>query len=337
MPPNPSIEIPTSYETLPTTHIKLSHHPAGSASATPVVIITLNRPEKRNAFTPQMADGLERVFATLDLDERVKSVVLTGAGSTFCAGADLEIGFRGGPERAGDHRDRYPGLHPPRLAMNDNQSHLVAVELPWLFTDVANPPSPRYKGRPIAHEKSKYGFVFARRGITMESCSSYFLPRLIGYSRALYLVSTGGVFPAISPHFDGLFAETLPEQAQILPRALELAAEIAQNVSPMASALNRALLWRGSESAEEAHLLESSIISQVFGSKYISRSISPGSTCAETDALSRDQLEGVKAFFEKRNPDFTATLEEHGPANYPWWHEVNIHTKPKAVKETSKL
>lgn len=116
MSPNPpSIEIPTSYETLPTTHIKLSHHPAGSASATPVIIVTLNRPEKRNAFTSQMAEDLERVFATLDLDERVKTVVLTGAGDTFCAGADLEVGFRGGPERASDHRDRYIGLRLPRV------------------------------------------------------------------------------------------------------------------------------------------------------------------------------------------------------------------------------
>ncbi|KAK1143455.1 hypothetical protein N8T08_006783 [Aspergillus melleus] len=313
MPPNPSsIDIPTSYETLPTTHIKLSHHPAGSAYATPVVIITLNRPEKRNAFTSQMADDLERVFATLDLDERVKAVVLTGAGPTFCAGADLEIGFRGGPERAGDHRDSGGrvalAIHrcrKPTIAAI--QGSAVGVGMTMTLPAVIR----------IAHEKSKYGFVFARRGITMESCSSYFLPRLIGYSRALYLVSTGGVFPATSPHFNGLFAETLPEQAQILPRALELAVEMAQNVSPMASALNRALLWRGPESAEEAHLLESSVISQMFGSK--------------------DQMEGVKAFFEKRQPDFTATLEEHGPANYPWWHEVNIDTKPKAVKEASKL
>lgn len=103
----------------------------------------------------------------------------------------------------------------------------------------------------------------------MESCSSYFLPRLIGHSRTLYLISTGGVFPPTSPHFNGLFAETLPEQTQILPRALEMAVEIAENVSPMASALNRALVWRGPESPEEAHLLESSIIRHMFSSKYV--------------------------------------------------------------------
>ncbi|PLB45290.1 enoyl-CoA hydratase/isomerase family protein [Aspergillus steynii IBT 23096] len=313
MPPIPSsIMIPTSYESLPTTHIKLSHHPAGSASATPVVIVTLNRPDKGNAFTPQMAEGLERVFATFDLDECVKTVVLTGAGTFFCAGADLDIGFRRGPERASDHRDSGGrvalAIHrcrkPTIAAM---QGSAVGVGMTMTLPAVIR----------IAHEKSKYGFVFARRGITMESCSSYFLPRLIGYSRALYLVSTGGVFPSTSPHFNGLFAESLPEQAQILPRALELAAEIAENVSPMASALNRALVWRGPESAEEAHLLESNIIWHMFGSK--------------------DQEEGVKAFFEKRKPDFKATLEEHGPANYPWWYEVHIDTKPRAAREPSKL
>lgn len=121
----------------------------------------------------------------------------------------------------------------------------------------------------IAHNASKYGFVFGRRGITMESCSSYFLPRLIGFSRAMYLVSTGAVFPPTSPHFNGLFAESLADPAAVLPRALELATEIAQNVSPMASTLNRALMWRGPASPEEAHLLESSIICHMFGAGYV--------------------------------------------------------------------
>lgn len=103
----PSIVIPPSYEKLPTTHIKVSHYPAGAETATPVVVVVLNRPEKRNAFTGAMAEDLERVFAMFDVDERVKTVVLTGAGNTFCAGADLEIGFpEGRDERPVDHRDR---------------------------------------------------------------------------------------------------------------------------------------------------------------------------------------------------------------------------------------
>ncbi|KAH1417462.1 hypothetical protein KXW29_005348 [Aspergillus fumigatus] len=313
--PNPPpVAIPTSYESLQTTHIKVSHHPAGSPTVTPVVIVTLNRPDKHNAFTLAMAEDLERVFGMFDLDERVKVVVLTGAGKTFCAGADLEIGFGGGRERerTADHRDSGGrvalAIHrcrKPTIAAV--QGSAVGVGMTMILPAAIR----------IAHESSKYGFVFARRGITMESCSSYFLPRLIGYSRAMFLVSTGSVYPPNSKHFDGLFAETLPEGTQVLPRALELAAEIAENVSPMASALNRALMWRGPESPEEAHLLESGILYHMFGA--------------------RDQREGVSAFFEKRKPNFKATLEHDGPANYPWWSEASIDPPAKAAKESSKL
>lgn len=102
----PPIEIPSSYESFPTRHIKVSHYPVGSSTATPVVIVTLNRPEKRNAFTMDMAEDLEKVFNLFDRDERVRAIVLTGAGNTFCAGADLDIGFRALEPRARDHRDR---------------------------------------------------------------------------------------------------------------------------------------------------------------------------------------------------------------------------------------
>jgi enoyl-CoA hydratase/carnithine racemase len=101
------IVIPTSYETIPATHIKVSHHPSGSKTATPVVIVTLNRPEKQNTFTREMMDDFEKVYPIFDVDERVKVIVLTGAGKSFCAGADLEIGFNSGSkERVMDHRDR---------------------------------------------------------------------------------------------------------------------------------------------------------------------------------------------------------------------------------------
>ncbi|OKO97851.1 hypothetical protein PENSUB_9777 [Penicillium subrubescens] len=100
-----AIDIPTSYETLDLTHIKISHHPPGSPSATPVVVITLNRPEKHNAFTPDMADSLTQAYQMFHIDPRVKVVVLTGAGKMFCAGMDLDIGFGDGEGRAGDFRD----------------------------------------------------------------------------------------------------------------------------------------------------------------------------------------------------------------------------------------
>jgi enoyl-CoA hydratase/carnithine racemase len=116
----------------------------------------------------------------------------------------------------------------------------------------------------------------------MEACSSFFLPRLVGFSRAMYLVSTGAVYPPNSKHFGDLFAETLPDPSQVLPRALELAADIAQNVSPLASHLNRSLMWRGADSAEGAHLLDSSVIYHMFAGPYV---LSPRwvYSCGHTD------------------------------------------------------
>lgn len=100
-----ALDIPTSYETLGLTDIKISHHPIGAPSATPVVVITLNRPEKHNGFTPAMSDSLTLAYQMFHVDPRVKVVVLTGAGRMFCAGMDLDIGFGNGEGRAVDFRD----------------------------------------------------------------------------------------------------------------------------------------------------------------------------------------------------------------------------------------
>jgi enoyl-CoA hydratase/carnithine racemase len=119
----------------------------------------------------------------------------------------------------------------------------------------------------IGCQKSKYGFVFPRRGLTMESSSSFFLPRLIGYSNALYLITTGSTFPPTSPHFGTLFQETYPDPSQVVTRALELATEVAENVSPMASYLSRELMWRNPGSAEETHLVDSAVLYHMFSGK----------------------------------------------------------------------
>lgn len=156
----------------------------------------------------------------------------------------------------------------------------------------------------------------------------------------MFLISTGGVYPPQPQYFGDLFVETVPEAAQVLPKALEVASEVAANVSPMASVVSRALLWEGASSPEDAHLLESQVFHGMIGSRYVVRvafamlvSIMLALTCGY---CSRDHQEGVESFFEKRNPEFTADLQNNHPM-FPWWHEKNVGIEPKGTKEHSKL
>ncbi|KAF9887244.1 hypothetical protein FE257_010372 [Aspergillus nanangensis] len=246
-----------------------------------------------------MASSLEQAFQMLHSDERVKVVVLTGTGRMFCAGSDLDVGFGDGKEHPNDFRDIGGRV---AVAMHRCQKPTI-VALQGSAVGVGMTMTLPAAIR-ICHAKSKYGFVFTRRGLPLESCSSYFLPRLIGLSRAMFLITTGGVYPPESRFFGDLFTEALPEADRVLPRALELASDIADNVSPMASALSRAMLWDGADSPEQAHLLESMVFHSRVGS--------------------HDHQEGVNSFFEKRKPAFKANLQGNWPPNYPWWVQPNI-------------
>ncbi|KAJ5948383.1 Enoyl-CoA hydratase AKT3-1 [Penicillium verhagenii] len=303
------IDIPTSYETLKLTHLKISHHPSGAPKATPVVTFILDRAEKHNAFTPEMAESLTQAYRIVHLDPRVKAVVLTGAGRMFCAGSDLDVGFGSGEGRAVDFRDiggrvalAMHRCHKPTIVALNGSAVGVGMTMTL-------PAAVR-----ICHEKSKYGFVFTRRGLTIESCASYFLPRLVGFSRAMYLITTGGVYPPTSEHFGDLFTEVLPDAGKVLPRGLELAQEIAENVSPLASSMSRALMWEGPGTPEAAHLLESRVFHHMIGQ--------------------RDYKEGVRSFLEKRRPRFESELL--GAPYYPWWSEVDI-TREVTVPKGPKL
>jgi len=301
------VKIPQSYETLPVKHIKVSHYPENASQATPVIVVTLNRPKQGNAFTIQMMQDFELVYPMFDLDERVKCVVITGAGKMFCAGADLEIGFPGSDgdrERVLDHRDSggrlnlciYRCRKPTIVALNGSA---VGVGMTLGLSAAIR----------IAHASSKYGFVFARRGIPMESNSSFFLPRLIGHSNALYLMTTGDLYRGDSKHFGSLFQEVIEDQPGVLKRALELASTIAQKTSVLAGFMNRELMWRGKPSAEETHLLDSAVLYHMFANP--------------------DCKEGVQSFLEKREAHFSATLEQHGPEIFPWYSEIDTGSRPR--------
>lgn len=164
----------------------------------------------------------------------------------------------------------------------------------------------------IAYSKAKIGFVFSRRGIITEACSSYFLPRLIGFSRALHLTTTGSVLPAEHRLLNDLFSEVLPTPEATLHRALELAGDLARNTSTVSTKLIRDLMYRGPNGAEEAHLLESRIVHDLYGSK--------------------DNVEGVQSFFEKRRPLFNATMTGDAPDAWPWWSQVNVDYRPSGSR-----
>ena len=169
----------------------------------------------------------------------------------------------------------------------------------------------------VACASAKIGFVFARRGIVMEACSSYFLPRLIGMSRAMHLITTGSVYPASHPLLTNLLSEVQPTPEATVARALELADEVAKNTSTVSTKLMRDLMYRGANSAEGAHLLDSRIIFGLFGSK--------------------DNNEGVKSFFEKRPPNFQGKMPDDAPNAYPWWERVDVASSAKASPLGSKL
>ncbi|MCZ6465588.1 MAG: crotonase/enoyl-CoA hydratase family protein [Proteobacteria bacterium] len=266
-----------------------------------VFTITLNRPDRLNAFTATMMNELLDVLDEVDGNDEIRAVIVTGAGRGFCAGADLASGgstFDAGGSGSGvvprDGGGRvtlrlYECVKPLIAAING-----PAVGVGITFTlpmDIR-----------LASESAKFGFVFARRGIVPEACSSWFLPRVVGISKAMEWVATGRVFPAAEALAARLVSEVLPPD-QLLPRARELAVEIASHTSAMSVALSRQLLWRmlGADHPMEAHKLDSRAIHFM--------------------GASPDAREGVQSFLEKRAPRFTMKVSSDAPDFFPWWKD----------------
>lgn len=169
------LDLPSSYAALPFEQIRVSHVPESSKEVTPVVVLTLYRPKNYNAFTEKLMRETENAFELFDVDDRVKCVVIAGHGKMFCAGADLDIGFSHGKEPIRDHRD---GGGRVSLAIHRCRKPTIGAihgSAVGVGITMTLPMTIR-----IAYEKAKVGFVFARRGIIMEACSSFFLPKLIG-------------------------------------------------------------------------------------------------------------------------------------------------------------
>jgi enoyl-CoA hydratase/carnithine racemase len=275
-----------------------------------VATLTLNRPDKMNAFTGQMMLDMIAAFDATDADDSVGAVIVTGAGRAFCAGADLSAGgstfdsearvARGERGRSeGDERIRdgggrltlriFESLKPVIAAVNGAAVGVGAtMQLPM---DIR-----------LASSEARYGFVFTRRGITLEACSSYFLPKVVGMQTALEWAYTGRVFPASEAHERGL-VRSLHAPDELLPAAKAIAREIVDNTSPVSVALTRQMLWRmaGADHPMEAHKVDSRAIFR--------------------RGASADAREGVTAFLEKRPAKFPLTVSKDMPDFFPWWEE----------------
>ena len=273
-----------------------------------VMTLTLNRPDRLNALTAQMVRDLLDVLDVIDADDDVRAVIVTGAGRGFCAGADLGSGGdtfdsgSGAEAGAGDGKRSVPrdggGLITLRL-FDCKKVLIAAINGPAVGVGITMTLPMDIR---IASERSKMGFVFARRGIVPEACSSWFLPRVVGISQAMKWVASGRVFPASEALAGGLVSELLPPD-ELLPRAREIAHEIAQNTSALSIALSRQLLWKmlGADHPMEAHKLDSRAI-QYMGA-------------------SADAYEGVQSFLEKRDPVFSMKVSQDLPDFYPWWRD----------------
>jgi len=279
---------------------ELEHH---------VLTITLNRPDRLNAWTPTMGRELIASFDQADADDEVRVVVITGAGRGFCAGADLA----GGGETF-DQRQRESGETVPR----DDGGQLVPRDGGGQFTlrvfDCTKPVIAAINGPAVgvgatmtlpmdirlAAEEARLGFVFARRGIVPEACSSWFLPRIVGISRAMEWVATGRVFSAAEALEAGLVRSVHPA-GELLDAAYALAREIADHTAPVSVALARQMMWRmlGAEHPMIAHRADSR---GMF-----------------TRGQSADAREGISSFLEKRAADYPDRISAGLPDLFGGW------------------
>jgi len=269
-----------------------------------VLTITLNRPERLNAYTLTMCNELIDAFGRADADDDVRVVIVTGAGRAFCAGADLSpdgVTSERRPGEASDdveeHRERAGRLTLPIYDLK--KPVIAAINGPAAGVGITMTLAMDIR---LASENARIGFVFTRRGIVAEGASHWFLPRIVGMGKAAEWILTGRVFGAQEALAHGLVTEVLPPDA-LIPRAREIALEIAQNTSAISVALCRQLLWKmvGADHPMEAHKIESKGVEWSF--------------------QQADAREGITSFLEKRPPNFTMKPSTDMPEFYPWWTE----------------
>ncbi len=265
-------------------------------------LITLNRPEKLNAFNAKMMAEMLDIFDLIDSKDSIKAVIITGEGRAFCAGADLSAGadtfnseFDTSAEFSKDFRRdsggiltlrMYNCLKPIVIACNGDAVGIGASL--QLAADIR-----------VASTASRFGFVFAKRGIVPDACSSWFLPRIVGISKALELCFSGEIFSAEDALKFGM-VNYLFEPDELLNASKEIAKKLFSNTAPVSVALTRHMIWDMSSatSPEDAHIIDSKAI--------------------DSRGASKDAAEGVMSFLEKREAEYKNKISTDMPSFFPW-------------------
>ncbi|KAH9822560.1 ClpP/crotonase-like domain-containing protein [Melampsora americana] len=287
-----------------------------------IIIIYLNRPTSHNSWNVLMQEELVRVYGLIDQDNRIKVVILSSVpvGRHFCVGADLSKGDFSNRGQINQKRNlkfdskeyRDPGgkvalaiyrLRKLTIAAINGDAVGIGITMTLPF-DIR-----------IVWSNSKIGFLFAKRGITPEACSSFFLPKLIGVSKSLEIFLTADLIPAHHLSLQGLFYRLIEEQDQVLPTALELAERLCEDNSVVSMVMIKQLVWNSFSTAEEQHLIESEVFHKL-GNSF-------------------DSQESVKAFKEKRKSKFLSNVPEHLIIK-PWWRKIEVRSEVEC-KSKSKL
>jgi enoyl-CoA hydratase/carnithine racemase len=269
-----------------------------------IMTVTLDRPDQLNALSRPMRDSLIAAIDHADQNDDVRAVIVTGAGRAFCAGADLSKGeetfnYEDRGELRDDGLNRDGGGQITLRIFQSTKPFIAAINGPAVGfgATMTLPMDIR-----LMSTTARMGFVFSRRGVVPEACSSWFLPRIVGISQALEWTVSGRLFPAAEAHERRLVSEVL-QPDDLLPKARELAREIVENTSSVSVAMIRQMMWRmlGAQHPMEAHRLESRGMQQM--------------------GAAADVREGIAAFMEKRQPAFPMKVSSDMPEVYPWWEE----------------
>ncbi|KAH9003118.1 peroxisomal enoyl-CoA-hydratase [Lactarius hatsudake] len=277
----------------------------------PVAVVKLNRTKQRNTFTIRLQQELVAAYGLFNLDDRVRAVVLTAehTAPAFCSGADISSGWDGlwskDDHEQGKHTHRDIGGKATLAIFRCRKITIVAVNGHAVGVGVSALQLPcdfRF-----IWAGAKFALPFIRRGIAAEAASGYLLPRLLGYSRAVGILLSGSTYSPDSPLLQGLYHATFPNREDVFPAALAFAHELAANTSQTGVAWTKALLWRGADSIEGQHIIDSRGMIDL--------------------GMRGDAREGALAFKERRPVKFQDVLSKDLSDFVPWWTELDVQRR----------